>query len=127
VVAASGGAINDVLAEYFDVWEKKEYKGSLIKLLDSLKEIRELYKDCIKYVKDKKDANFQDVAIKDLVEMYGYIYTGFLLLNEANDNQRKVFTARRYILDSLAKARKNSESIKNELYSDILHADTILN
>ncbi len=126
IVAAAGGAINDVLAEYFDLWEKKEYKGNLIKLLDSLKEIRELYKDCIKYVKDKKDANFQDVAAKDIVEMYAFIYMGFLLLNEANQNQKKVFTARRYILDSLAKARKNTESIKNELYSDILHADTIL-
>ncbi len=126
IVAAAGGAVNDVLAEYFDAWEKKEYKGNLTKLQDSLKEIRELYKDCIKYVKDKKDAGFQDVAAKDLVEMYGYIYIGYLLLNEANYNQRKVFTARRYILDALAKARKNSESVKNELYSDILHADAIL-
>jgi DNA phosphorothioation-dependent restriction protein DptG len=98
----------------------------LIKLLDSLKEIRELFKDCLKYVKDKKDSNFQDVAAKDLVEMYGYIYVGFLLLNEADYSRQKVFTARRYIFDSLAKSRKNTESIKNELYSDVLHADTIL-
>ncbi|MDR3627904.1 MAG: acyl-CoA dehydrogenase family protein [Ignavibacteriaceae bacterium] len=126
VVAATGGAINDIFAEFFDDQEKKEYKGNLIKLLDCLKEMRELYKDCLKYVKDKKDSNFQDVAAKDLVEMYGYIYTGFLLLNEANTRQQKVFTARRYILDSLSKARKNAESIKNELYSDVLHADTIL-
>jgi alkylation response protein AidB-like acyl-CoA dehydrogenase len=126
VVAATGGAINDIFTEFFDDQEKKEYKGNLIKLLDCLKEMRELYKDCLKYVKDKKDSNFQDVAAKDLVEMYGYIYTGFLLLNEANNIQQKVFTARRYILDSLSKARKNAESIKNELYSDILHADTIL-
>lgn len=126
VVAATGGAINDIFAEFFDDQEKKEYKGNLIKLLDCLKEMRELYKDCLKYVKDKKDSNFQDVAAKDLVEMYGYIYTGFLLLNEANTSQQKVFTARRYILDSLSKARKNAESIKNELYSDVLHADTIL-
>ncbi len=126
VVAASGGAVNDVLAEYFDAWDKKEYKGNLSNLLNSLREIRELYKDCLKYIKDKKDANFQDVAAKDLVEMYSYIYVGFLLLNEANENQKKVFTARRYILDALAKARKNAESIKNELYSDVLHADAIL-
>jgi hypothetical protein len=126
VVAAAGGPINDIFAEFFDTSEKKEYKGNLVKLLDSLKEIRELYKDCIKYVKDKKDSNFQDVAAKDLVEMYGYTYIGFLLLNEANESQKKVFTARRYILDSLAKAKKNAESIKNELYSDVLHADTIL-
>ena len=70
--------------------------------------------------------SLQEVASKDLVELYTYIYVGYLLLNEANDDQHKVFTARRYIVDALSKARKNSEAIKSELYSDILHADTIL-
>jgi 3-(methylthio)propanoyl-CoA dehydrogenase len=126
IVAASGGVTNDILAEYFNEYEKNEYKGSLINLLGILKEIRGIFNDCLKYIKDKKDPNIQDVAAKDLVELYGYIYIGFLLLNEANEDQRKVFTARRYILDALTKARKNAEAIKNELYSDILHADTIL-
>jgi len=111
---------------YFNEWEKKEYKGSLSHLLNNLKEIRGLYYESLKYVKDKKDINLQEVASKDLVELYTYIYVGFLLLKEANEDQRKVFTARRYILDALSKARKNAEAIKSELYSDILHADTIL-
>jgi len=126
IVAAAGSVINNIFTEYFDKWEKKEYKGSLIQLLNVLKEVREIFNDCLKYVKDKKDANFQDVASKDLVDLYSYIYIGYLLLNEANEEQRKIFTARRYILNSLAKARQNAEAIKNELYSDILHADTIL-
>ena len=126
IVAAAGSVVNNVLSEYFDEWSKKEYKGSLANLLTNLLEIRELYNGSLKYVKDKKDANFQDVAAKDLVELYTYIYVGFLLLMEANEDQRKVFTARRYILDSVSKARKNAESIKSELYSDILYADTIL-
>lgn len=126
VVAAAGSVVNDVLAEYFDNWEKREYKGSLNKLKDSLIEIRVLFNDALKYVKEKKDAGFQEVAAKDLVELYAYIYTGYLLLEEANDNQKRIFTAKRFILDSLAKSRKNAESIKNELYSDILYADTIL-
>ncbi|MBZ0200961.1 MAG: acyl-CoA dehydrogenase family protein [Ignavibacteriaceae bacterium] len=126
VVAATGSVVNDVLTEYFDNWEKKEYKGSLNKLKDCLIEIRVLFIDALKYVKEKKDAGFQEVAAKDLVELYTYVYTGYLLLDEANDNQKRIFTAKRFILDSLAKARKNAESIKNELYSDILYADTIL-
>jgi alkylation response protein AidB-like acyl-CoA dehydrogenase len=126
IVAAAGGVINDVLAEYFNEWEKKEYKGSLSHLRNNLTEIRSLYYESLKYIKDKKDINLQEVASKDLVELYTYIYVGFLLLNEANEDQRKVFTARRYILDALSKARKNAEAIKSELYSDILHADTIL-
>ncbi len=126
IVAAAGGVINDVLSDYFNDWAKREYKGSLANLLTNLLEIRELFKESLKYIKDKKDANLQDVAAKDLVELYTYIYIGFLILREANEDQRKVFTARRYILDAVAKARKNAESIKSELYSDILHADTIL-
>jgi len=126
IVAAAGSVINDVLADYINDWEKKEYKGSLKKLKESLMEIRVLFNDALKYVKEKKDTGFQDVAAKDLVELYSYIYTGYLLLDEANDDQRRVFTAKRFILDSLARSRKNAESIKNELYSDILHADTIL-
>ena len=126
IVAAAGGVINDVLAEYFNDWEKREYKGSLSHLLNNLLEIRGLYYESLKYVKDKKDINLQEVASKDLVELYSYIYVGFLLLNEANEDQRKIFTARRFILDALSKARKNAEAIKSELYSDILHADTIL-
>lgn len=126
IVAAAGGVVNDIFADHFNACEKKEYKGSLVNLLNVLKEIRESFNECLKYIKDKKDPNIQDVAAKDLVELYGYIYIGFLLLDEANTDQRKVFTARRYILDALTKARKNAEAIKNELYSDILHADTIL-
>jgi len=126
VVAAAGGVINDVLEDYFNAWERKDYKGSIIKLKETLIEIRSIFKDALKYVKEKKDSNFQDVASKDLVELYSYIYTGYLLLDEANENQNKLFTAKRYILDSLAKAKKNAESIKNELYSDILYADSIL-
>jgi alkylation response protein AidB-like acyl-CoA dehydrogenase len=126
VVAAAGGVINDVLSEYFVQWEKKEYKGSLIHLLDALKEIREVFCDSLKYVKEKKDTNFQDIAAKDLVDLYNYLFTGYLLLNEANEDQKKVFTARRFILNSLAKAKQHLDSIKNEIYSDILHADTIL-
>ncbi len=126
IVAASGGVVNDILGDYFDKWEKKEYKGSLANLLSVLIEIREKFKECLKYIKDKKDSNLQDVAAKDLVELYTYLYIGYLVLNEANEDQRKIFTARRYILDALTKARKNSEAIKNELYSDILHADSIL-
>jgi len=126
VVAASGGVINDVMKEYFEEKEQREYKGGLAKLANHLKEIREIFLDCLKYVLDKKDTGFQDVAAKDLVELYSYLYIGYLVLDEAEIESRKVFIANRYIINALANARKNAESIKNELFSDILHADKIL-
>ncbi len=126
IVAAAGGVINDVMGEHFDEKEKTNYKGGLNNLVNKLVEIREIYKDCLKYVLDKKDVAFQDVASKDLVELYSYLYIGYLLLDEAEKNPRKVFIANRYIINALANARKNAESIKDELFSDILHANEIL-
>ncbi|MBX2990032.1 MAG: acyl-CoA dehydrogenase family protein [Bacteroidetes bacterium] len=126
IVAASGGVINDVLGETFEANEKREYKGGLTRLADHLKEIRRLFLDSLKYVVDKKDSGFQDVAAKDLVEMYGSLYIGYLLLDEAEIEPRKVFIANRYIVTSLAQARRNAEAIRGELFGDLLHASKIL-
>ena len=126
IVAASGGVINDILSERFDEYENKNYKGGAAPLVNHLKEIREIFKDCLKYVVERKDPAFQDVAAKDLVELYTYLIIGYLLLDQAEIEPKKVFIANRYILTSLANARKNAESIKDGLFSDILHAEKIL-
>ena len=126
IVAANGGVINDILAERFDEYEKKNFKGGVAPLVNHLKEIREIFKDCLKYVTEKKDTAFQDVAAKDLVELYTYLIIGYLLLDQAEIEPKKVFIANRYVLTSLANARKNAESIKDGLFSDILHAEKIL-
>jgi 3-(methylthio)propanoyl-CoA dehydrogenase len=126
IVAASGGVINDILAAKFDEYEKKNYKGGVAPLVNHLIEIREIFKDCLKYVIERKDPAFQDVAAKDLVELYTYLITGYLLLDQAELEPKKVFIANRYVLTSLANARKNAESIKDGLFSDILHAEKIL-
>jgi len=126
VVAAISGVLNDVLKEYFDEREKKQYAGGLEVLSNHLKEIRVILYDALKYVAGKKDTGFQDVAAKELVELYTYLYVGYLLLDEAEENQKKRFIANRYILNALANSRKNSELIKSETYSDILHLDEIV-
>ena len=126
VVAASGGVVNDVLADYFSEKEKRGYKVGLSRLASILKDIRLLFLDSLKYVLDKKDNIYQDVAARDLVEMYSYLYIGYLLLEEAEINERKVFIANRYIVTALANAQKNAAAIKGELFGDLLHADKIL-
>jgi alkylation response protein AidB-like acyl-CoA dehydrogenase len=126
IVAAIGEVYNDLLADYFDRQIKKVYKGSLTKLAGYLKEIREIFVDCLKYVNAKSDHTFHDVAARDLVDLYSYLYTGYLVLDEAEINRRKIFIADRFITSSLAQARRNAESIKMEQYNDLLHADEIL-
>lgn len=126
IVAAISGVINDILKDMFDKKEKKNYPGGLSRLASYLKEIRIIFYNCLKYVMDKKDNEFQDVAAKDLVELYSYLFIGYLLLDEAEIEPRKKFIASRYIINSLANAKKNADTIKNELFTDILHADEIL-
>jgi alkylation response protein AidB-like acyl-CoA dehydrogenase len=126
VVAAIGGVINDILADYFDAREQRENPGKLAALADELKEIRELFLGCLHYVTETTDKQVQTVAAKELVEMYSYLYTGWLLLDEAEDDSRKVFIARRYIIGAAAKARRNADAIKKDLFGDLLYAEEIL-
>jgi len=126
IVAATGGVVNDILAEYFEEKGKKSYKGTLNKLADYLKEIREIFLDCLHFINDKDDRHFQEIAARELVELYSFLYIGYLVLDEAELDRHKIFIANRYIINSLALARKNAESIKNDQYLDVLHADEIL-
>jgi alkylation response protein AidB-like acyl-CoA dehydrogenase len=126
IVAATGGVVNDLLAVDINQKEQKVYKGNLNRLAGYLKEIRKIYLESLQYVLDKNDEQFQDVAAKELVELYSYIYTGYLLLEEAEIESRKIFVANRFILSAIGKARANMEAIKNEQFSDLLHADEIL-
>ncbi|MCX6137241.1 MAG: hypothetical protein NTV54_07080, partial [Ignavibacteriales bacterium] len=83
--------------------------------------------DSLRSIIERKDAGFQDVAAKELVDLYSYLVIGYLLLDEAEVDSRKVFVANRYILTASAQARKNAECIKSGVFADILHADKILN
>ena len=48
------------------------------------------------------------------------------MMDEAELDSRKVFIANRFIIGASAKASRNAEVIKNDAYSDLLHADEIL-
>ncbi len=127
VVAAMGSVINDILKDYFAEKARKQYKGELERLKNYLIEIREIFEESLQYVQERKDKSFQDVAAKDLVEIYSYLYIGYLLIEHAEIDSRKVFIANRFIIEALSAAKRNAESIKDGLFNDLLHAEKILN
>lgn len=126
IVASIGHVINDVLREWLDRHDMKEYRGGLGSLAAAMREIRALFLESLRFVTERKDAAFQDVAAKDLVDLYSYLVMGYLVLDEAAEEPSKAFIANRYILSSLAKARANADMIKSGVFADLLHADTIL-
>lgn len=126
IVAAIGGVTSDLLGEQFTKKAEKIYKGNLSSLSDYLIEIREIFLESMKYINDKNDKNFLDVAAKEVVELYSFLFIGYLLLDEAEDNSHKKYIANRYIIHSLAQARRNAEYIRSDQFSDLLHADEVL-
>jgi len=126
IVAATGGVVTDVLKDFFDEHAVKDYKGATSGLAAQVREIRELFLDSVRFVNERKDSVFQEVAARSLVEMYISCYLGYVLLDQAEVEDRKLFVAHRYILRSVSEARMHIESIKNGVFSDILHANKIL-
>lgn len=126
IVAAIGGVTSDLLGEHFTKKAEKIYKGNLSSLSDYLIEIREIFLESMKYISDKNDKNFLDVAAKEVLELYSFLFIGYLLLDEAENNSHKKYIANRYIIHSLARARRNAEYIRSDQFSDLLHADEVL-
>ncbi len=126
IVAATGGVYNDILASFFLEWGRKEYHGNLQRLATTMKEIRRIFLVSLKYINDKDDKVFHEVAAKDMVEMYAVLFTGYLLLDEAEKSPRKVFIANRFIVNGLAQAHRNAEAIRSELFADLLYANEVL-
>ena len=126
IVAAIGGVVTDVLGDFFKEHEKKEYRGGLGSLAAQLKEVRELYQECLQTVTERHDTTFHDVNAKALVELYAISYIGYMLLDSAEEDDRKIFIANRYILNGIGEAQKNAAQIKHGAYGDVLHADKIL-
>ncbi|HEY5958869.1 MAG TPA: acyl-CoA dehydrogenase family protein, partial [Polyangiaceae bacterium] len=126
VVAAAGGVVTDALKDFFEDHEKKEYRGALTTLAAHLREMRALFLESLRYVTERRDSAFQEIAAQNLLELYGKSYVGYLLMDHAELNERKIFIANRYILSAVADARRQVESLKNGALSDLLHADKIL-
>jgi len=122
----SQGVLRDVLGEHFDAKGDATYPSELKKAADQLKTIRALFREAAAYVEAQEDRSVTDVAAKELVELYGFLHMGYLLLDDAGRDERKKLIANRFAVDALAKSRKNFESIMANQFSDLEHAAEIL-
>mgnify|MGYP002638970045 FL=1 len=121
VIAAIGGVIKGVADDFFDEKEAQEFRHESRQLANKLKKIRNLFVKCKTYVLGKDDKAYQELHSAALVEMYGSIYVGYLILEEANEDSRKMLIAKKYIMDALATALHHTESVTNGF--DTLFAD----
>jgi alkylation response protein AidB-like acyl-CoA dehydrogenase len=111
IVAATGGAVTGVLDQILDKCETQTYRGELRPLHQQLVEIRTKYKECRDFLAAKKDAAYQELQAHNLVDMYGSIYVGYLVLNEALVSPKKLLVAKKYVSDSYSKSLMHAERI----------------
>jgi len=121
VVAAIGGVIKGVADDWFNEQEARDYRHESRQLANRLKKIRSLFIKSKDFVLEQEDKAYQDLHSAELVELYGALYVGYLVLQEAAENPRKMLIARKYIMDALATALHHSESITHGF--DTLFAD----
>ena len=100
VVAAIGG----VMQRHNDVRIKElmalPFEGMLARLKDKIAALYEKQLEAIKYVAEKKDAEYQSLVAQCLVDMETMVFVGMLMLRDAlKDSEREVLVER-YILDS---------------------------
>ncbi len=125
ILGASKNVINDILKDFFEENEGKNFGEKLSSSSNRIKEIRAIFLEGLALVKAHESIDFRTVAAKELVDMYGYLYTGYLLLNEASTEERKVLIANRYINNALAKSHASLTAIKNNQYDDLENVDEI--
>ena len=111
VIAAIGGVIKGVADSRFDEYEAREYRHEARQLARKLKKIRSLMEKCKTFVLEKDDKAYHELHSANLVEMYGFIHVGYILLEEAAENPRKMFIAKKYIMDALATSLHHTEVI----------------
>jgi alkylation response protein AidB-like acyl-CoA dehydrogenase len=100
VVAAIGGVmqrnndtrINELMALPFE--------GALARLKDKVAARHEKLIEAIKYVAEKKDAEYQSLVAQCLVDMETFIFVGMLMLRDALKDSEREMLAERYILDA---------------------------
>jgi len=122
VIAAIGGVIKGVADRNFDAYEEKEYRHEAKQLAKKLKKVRELMEKCKSYVLDKDDKDYQELHSGELVEMYGFLHVGYILLDEAAEDPRKMLIAKKYIMDALATSLHHTEVITrgfDTLFTDV--------
>ena len=100
VVAAIGGVMqrnNDTrIAELMEL----PFEGTLLRLKDKIASLYEKQLKAIKYVAEKKDAEYQSLVAQCLVDMETFVFVGLLMLRDAlKDSEREVLVER-YVLDA---------------------------
>jgi 3-(methylthio)propanoyl-CoA dehydrogenase len=105
-VAAIGGIIQRVLDPIMDRYAALPYEGKLKRLADKVALMREQLQKSVKFVAERKDPQYHDLMVKNLVTMETNAFVGYLLLRDANKTPEREIFAERFVLDAVSEQEK---------------------
>ena len=118
IVAAIGGVIQRDNDERIKEFFALPFEGETAKLAAIVKKMYDKQLEAVKFVADKKNADYHDLMARALVENETYIFVGLLLLRDALKSAERLPIASRYILDGQFEFEKR--------YLRVMSNDTLL-
>jgi len=100
VVAAIGGVMQRHNDTRINVLMALPFEGTLVRLKDKIVARHEKLIEAVKYVAEKKDAEYQSLVAQCLVDMETFVFVSMLMLRDALKDSEREILAERYILDS---------------------------
>ncbi len=100
VVAAIGGVMLRANDERIAELMALPYEGALIRLKDKVAVLHKKQLEAVKYVSEKKDAEYQSLVAQCLVDMETFVFASMLMLRDALKDSEREMLAERYILDA---------------------------
>ena len=125
VIGAIKGVKQDLLKELIDSTLSSKVSEELQSSLQKLATIRELFFEMLNTVNGWSNNSAKDTAAKELVDVYASIHIGCLLLEDAQNNDRKAHILKRYVLTAFSKAKQNLTTIQEQNYFDLNEQDII--
>jgi len=125
VIGAVKGVKLDLLAEYFTQVLSAKFNPEILSSAEKIRQMIKTYKVLKKISSENSDKLSNDVAAKELVDIYSSIYIGCLLIEESLVDQRKLLILNRFVNDAYAKALKGYENVKGGTFSDLKHQSKI--
>ena len=119
--------MSDILQPYFCEMKQSLNADSIQSMVNTIDEIREIFLACLEYLKEKDDSQYNSASAKNLVDIYGTILAGYLLLSRVEKNEQKRIVASRYINNAKALAHANSVLILSGQYDDLKQSELLTN
>ena len=116
-----------VLDRHFDeLFGKVKAEGLYGRLKSMVRDMHEKQLAAVKFVAEKKDAEYQNLRARNLVENETFILVSLLMLRDAQKDAKREALAERYILDAVHDFERNNQIIlSNDLTTIDRHREVI--